>query len=177
MRDLWHNMKWEPKPIVCGLLTRLGLAPALLLLMAYFLPVDDYIKRVIVIRQPFLRCHSGHSGQTVRRPSGPGHANPADHHRSLLPDTALLAHPGVHAGGFPYIDPASGGRYSPFPCRHPGYCSPFNLHSPSGSVNRLQSGATDRLSRPERQGHPAEGKTAPIPLSANHGPEGALPLC
>ncbi|WP_418390363.1 AEC family transporter, partial [Akkermansia sp.] len=25
MRDLWHNMKWEPKPIVCGLLTRLGL--------------------------------------------------------------------------------------------------------------------------------------------------------
>lgn len=50
MRDLWHNMKWEPKPIVCGLLTRLGLAPALLLLMAYFLPVDDYIKRVIVIQ-------------------------------------------------------------------------------------------------------------------------------
>ena len=32
MRDLWHNMKWEPKPIICGLLTRLGLAPALLLL-------------------------------------------------------------------------------------------------------------------------------------------------
>lgn len=55
MRDLWHNMKWEPKPIICGLLTRLGLAPALLLLMAYFLPVDDYIKRVIITRQPFLR--------------------------------------------------------------------------------------------------------------------------
>lgn len=34
----------------CGLLTRLGLAPALLLLMAYFLPVDDYIKRVIIIQ-------------------------------------------------------------------------------------------------------------------------------
>lgn len=50
MRDLWHNMKWEPKPIICGLLTRLGLAPALLLLMAYFLPVDDYIKRVIIIQ-------------------------------------------------------------------------------------------------------------------------------
>ena len=32
------------------LLTRLGLAPALLLLMAYFLPVDDYIKRVIIIQ-------------------------------------------------------------------------------------------------------------------------------
>ena len=29
---------------------RLGLAPALLLLMAYFLPVDDYIKRVIIIQ-------------------------------------------------------------------------------------------------------------------------------
>lgn len=50
MRDLWHNMKWEPKPIICGLLTRLGLAPALLFLMAYFLPVDDYIKRVIIIQ-------------------------------------------------------------------------------------------------------------------------------
>ena len=50
MRDLWHNMKWEPKPIICGLLTRLGLAPALLLLMAYFLPVDDYLKRVIIIQ-------------------------------------------------------------------------------------------------------------------------------
>lgn len=50
MRDLWHNMKWEPRPIICGLLTRLGLAPALLLLMAYFLPVDDYIKRVIIIQ-------------------------------------------------------------------------------------------------------------------------------
>ena len=50
MRDLWHNMKWEPKPIICGLLPRLGLAPALLFLMAYFLPVDDYIKRVIIIQ-------------------------------------------------------------------------------------------------------------------------------
>lgn len=50
MRDLWHNMTWQPKPIVCGLLTRLGLAPALLLLMAYFLPVDDYIKRIIIIQ-------------------------------------------------------------------------------------------------------------------------------
>lgn len=50
MRDFWHNMKWEPKPIVCGLLTRLGLAPALLILMAYFLPVDDYIKRIIIIQ-------------------------------------------------------------------------------------------------------------------------------
>ena len=33
-----------------SLLTRLGLAPALLFLMAYFLPVDDYIKRVIIIQ-------------------------------------------------------------------------------------------------------------------------------
>lgn len=50
MRDFWHNMKWEPKPIVCGLLTRLGLAPALLILMAYILPVDDYVKRIIIIQ-------------------------------------------------------------------------------------------------------------------------------
>ncbi len=50
MRDLWRNMKWEPKTITCGLLTRLVIAPALILVMAYFLPVDDYIKRIIVIQ-------------------------------------------------------------------------------------------------------------------------------
>ncbi|KXU54608.1 hypothetical protein HMPREF3039_01079 [Akkermansia sp. KLE1798] len=40
--------------------------------------------------------------------------------------------------------------------------STFN--SPSGSVNRLQSGATDRLSRSERERHPAERKNRPNSL-------------
>jgi predicted permease len=50
MRDLWHNMTWKPKMISCGLLTRLVLAPALILLMAWLLPVDDYVKRIMVIQ-------------------------------------------------------------------------------------------------------------------------------
>ncbi len=50
MRDLWVDMKWEVKPIVCGLVTRLLIAPILILFLAWILPVDDIIKRIMVIQ-------------------------------------------------------------------------------------------------------------------------------
>lgn len=50
MYDLSRNFSWQPRMLVSGLLTRLVLAPALILLLAWALPVDPLIKRVMVIQ-------------------------------------------------------------------------------------------------------------------------------
>lgn len=50
MYDLSRNFSWQPRMLVSGLLTRLVLAPALILLLAWILPVDPLIKRIMVIQ-------------------------------------------------------------------------------------------------------------------------------
>jgi len=50
MYDLSRNFSWQPRMLVSGLLTRLVLAPALILLLTWVLPVDPLIKRIMVIQ-------------------------------------------------------------------------------------------------------------------------------
>lgn len=50
MYDLTRNFTWQPRMLIAGLLTRLVLAPALILLVAWALPVDPLIKRIMVIQ-------------------------------------------------------------------------------------------------------------------------------
>lgn len=50
MYDLTRNFTWQPKMLLTGLLARLVLAPALILLLAWLLPVDPLIKRIMVIQ-------------------------------------------------------------------------------------------------------------------------------
>lgn len=50
MYDLTRNFTWQPKMLVSGLLSRLVLAPVFILLLAYLLPVDPLIKRIMVIQ-------------------------------------------------------------------------------------------------------------------------------
>lgn len=48
--DLTRNFTWQPRMLVAGVLTRLALAPALILLLAWVLPVDPLLKRIMVIQ-------------------------------------------------------------------------------------------------------------------------------
>ena len=50
MFDLCKDFKWQPRLLVSGLLARLVLAPAFILLLAWALPVDPLIKRIMVIQ-------------------------------------------------------------------------------------------------------------------------------
>ncbi len=50
MHDSWGRTRWEPRIIAAGLVTRLGVAPALILLAAWLLPIDESIKRIMVIQ-------------------------------------------------------------------------------------------------------------------------------
>lgn len=50
MYDLSRNFTWQPRMLLSGLLTRLVLAPVLILLLAWLLPVDPLIKRIMVIQ-------------------------------------------------------------------------------------------------------------------------------
>lgn len=50
MHDLTRHFTWQPRMLVSGLLARLLLAPALILLLAWLLPVDPLIKRIMVIQ-------------------------------------------------------------------------------------------------------------------------------
>lgn len=50
MCDLMQNFTWQPRMLISGLLARLMLAPALILLLAWALPVDPLIKRIMVIQ-------------------------------------------------------------------------------------------------------------------------------
>lgn len=49
MYDLARNFTWQPRMLVAGLVARLVVAPALILLVAWALPVDPLIKRIMVI--------------------------------------------------------------------------------------------------------------------------------
>ncbi len=49
MYDLTRNFTWQPRMLTAGLLARLVIAPALILLVAWALPVDPLIKRIMVI--------------------------------------------------------------------------------------------------------------------------------
>ena len=50
MCDLMQNFSWQPRMLISGLIARLALAPALILLLAWLLPVDPLIKRIMVIQ-------------------------------------------------------------------------------------------------------------------------------
>lgn len=50
MYDLTRNFTWQPRMLVAGLVARLGITPALILLVAWALPVDPLIKRIMVIQ-------------------------------------------------------------------------------------------------------------------------------
>lgn len=50
MRDMLVQFKWQPRMLVSGLIARLGIAPLLILLLAYALPVEEEIKRIMVIQ-------------------------------------------------------------------------------------------------------------------------------
>lgn len=50
MYDLSRRFTWQPRMLSAGLVARLLLAPAFILLLAYLLPVDPLIKRVMVIQ-------------------------------------------------------------------------------------------------------------------------------
>lgn len=50
MCDLMREFTWQPRLLLSGLLSRLILAPALILVCAWLLPVDPLIKRVMVIQ-------------------------------------------------------------------------------------------------------------------------------
>ncbi|MDO5463535.1 MAG: AEC family transporter [Akkermansia sp.] len=49
MFDLTRNFTWQPRMLIAGVVARLGIAPALILLAAWALPVDPLIKRIMVI--------------------------------------------------------------------------------------------------------------------------------
>ncbi len=50
MYDLGRSFRWQPRMLACGIITRLVLVPALILLLAWVLPVDPLIKRIMVIQ-------------------------------------------------------------------------------------------------------------------------------
>lgn len=50
MYDLSRRFTWQPRMLSAGLVARLVLAPAFILLLAWVLPVDPLIKRVMVIQ-------------------------------------------------------------------------------------------------------------------------------
>lgn len=50
MYDLLQDFSWQPRMLISGLVSRLALAPALILLLAWALPVDPLIKRIMVIQ-------------------------------------------------------------------------------------------------------------------------------
>ena len=50
MYDLSRNFTWQPRMLIAGLVTRLGVAPALILLVAWALPVDPLVKRIMVVQ-------------------------------------------------------------------------------------------------------------------------------
>lgn len=50
MYDLTRNFTWQPKMLTAGLISRLMLAPAFILFLAWVLPVDPLIKRIMVIQ-------------------------------------------------------------------------------------------------------------------------------
>lgn len=49
MYDLTRSFTWQPRMLAAGLVARLVVAPALILLVAWALPVDPLIKRIMVI--------------------------------------------------------------------------------------------------------------------------------
>lgn len=50
MYDLTRNFRWQPRMLISGIVARLVIAPALILLLAWLLPVDPLIKRIMVIQ-------------------------------------------------------------------------------------------------------------------------------
>lgn len=50
MYDLLRHFTWQPRMLISGLLARLVFAPILILLLAWILPVDPFIKRIMVIQ-------------------------------------------------------------------------------------------------------------------------------
>ncbi len=50
MYDLTRNFTWQPRLLVSGLVARLMVTPALILLVAWLLPVDPLVKRIMVIQ-------------------------------------------------------------------------------------------------------------------------------
>lgn len=50
MYDLMRHFVWQPRMLAAGLIARLLIAPALILLLAWALPVDPLIKRIMVIQ-------------------------------------------------------------------------------------------------------------------------------
>lgn len=50
MYDLSRNFVWQPRMLVAGIVARLMLAPIFILLLAWVLPVDPLIKRIMVIQ-------------------------------------------------------------------------------------------------------------------------------
>lgn len=50
MYDSWKSISWTPKIVLSGILSRLGLAPALILLLAWVLPISVELKRIMVLQ-------------------------------------------------------------------------------------------------------------------------------
>lgn len=50
MYDLTRNFRWQPRMLISGIIARLVIAPILILLLAWALPVDPVIKKIMVIQ-------------------------------------------------------------------------------------------------------------------------------
>lgn len=50
MKDMLVQFKWQPRMLISGLIARLGVVPLLILLVAWALPVETEIKRIMVIQ-------------------------------------------------------------------------------------------------------------------------------
>ena len=50
MYDLSRRFRWQPRMLSAGILARLVLAPALILLLAWALPLDPLVRRIMVIQ-------------------------------------------------------------------------------------------------------------------------------
>lgn len=50
MYDSWKSVSWKPGIILSGLLVRLGIAPALILLLAWLLPINIQLKQIMVLQ-------------------------------------------------------------------------------------------------------------------------------
>lgn len=50
MYDLSRRFRWQPRMLSAGILARLVLAPALILLLAWALPIDPLVRRIMVIQ-------------------------------------------------------------------------------------------------------------------------------
>ena len=75
MYNSWKEVSWNPKTLLSGLLVRLGIAPALILLLAWLLPISIELKQIMVLQAAIpsamvpviiARQFGGHPGMAMQ---------------------------------------------------------------------------------------------------------------